>query len=168
MGVEAGGGDQGVEEGRRRARTAEEAPEEVGGGDGQKAQQAVHPRLLGVVDGQGRDGGQKRGPRAHSGPQHPPPQPSGQGDRQQTDVHGKGTDGELAIARRDAPEVEQQVVARGVDVPPRRRDDQWDGTLGRPDGVPLVVPEGLGIQPVEAQASCQKENHTKTQRPQRI
>ena len=37
MGVEAGGGDQGVEEGRRRAGAVEEAPEKVGGGNGQKA-----------------------------------------------------------------------------------------------------------------------------------
>ena len=49
MGIEAGGGDQGVEEGRRGARAAEEAPEEVGGSNGHEAQQAVHPRFLGVV-----------------------------------------------------------------------------------------------------------------------
>jgi hypothetical protein len=59
--------------------------------------------------------------------------------------------------------MKQQVVARWMDVPFGRLQDERDGPLDDPGGVALVVPEGLGIQAVEPQSQGQEENKPQNQ-----
>ena len=53
--------------------------------------------------------------------------------------------------------MEQQVVERWVDVRRRALQDGGDGAFAEAGAVALVVPEGLGVEAVEAQAGGQEE-----------
>jgi hypothetical protein len=53
--------------------------------------------------------------------------------------------------------VEQQVVERRVDIGRRAFEDGGDGPLAEAGAVAFVVPEGLGVEVVEAQAGGEEE-----------
>jgi len=79
-------------------------------------------------------------------------------DQSQPGHDGEGAERELAMPEHRPPGVKQQVVARRVDVTGSALDDQRQRPLGEACRIALVVPQGLGIQAIEAQEGAQKQN----------
>ena len=121
----------------------------------QERDQDVHPRLLRIVYLEGGAGGEEGSDEPHPCPEEAPSQE--EGDRHQCRAHQgrQGSDGGLACAEGDDPEVEEVVIEGGMDVGCSVAGDGGQVSPGQGHAGPLVVPEALGPQVVEAQGQSQ-------------